>query len=261
MATTFRGTSASFPINGNDLVAQNLFAIENAKSSRVNVIIKRLTVQNDPVAALAAVMPLVKTSRATGVSGGINLDKCALDTALTSSAGVTVRAAIASGSPLTATPGNALCEQYVSRMHTVVEQVLAPDVHCLPKLVENATDGFVLAPGEALLVRVEGAAVTSNAAIANNWFAQVAWEEESIATFAISGTVTLSGSPVDGAKVYVLEASNELAANAVLVEVLTTNALGQWSSTIKSGCVGVALVQYKNGATYYTAPGSPFLES
>jgi hypothetical protein len=44
LTTTFRGSAVSFGINGNDLVAQKLFAIENAKSSRVNVVVRRLTV-------------------------------------------------------------------------------------------------------------------------------------------------------------------------------------------------------------------------
>jgi hypothetical protein len=193
------------------------------------------------------------------VTGGIALAKCAFDTSQNSNVGVTVRAAIASGSPLTAVCGNTDYEQFTCRMHTAVEQVIVPDVNCLPSLIQNEADRYVIAPGETLLVCVEGATVASNTAIANNWFVQCVWEEESIGTFAISGTVTLSGSPVNGAKVMVLEASDKSAADAVLVEVVTTNALGQWASSIKAGRYGLAVVQYESGGLYYTAPGSPFL--
>jgi hypothetical protein len=86
------------------------------------------------------------------------------------------------------------------------------------------------------------------------------WEEDSLPTFAISGVVTLSAAPVSGAKVMVIQADDEVMTNATLVEVKTTNALGEWASTILSGKVGAAFVQYENGGTYYTAAGNPFLE-
>ena len=115
-------------------------------------------------------------------------------------------------------------------------------------------------PGESLLCQVVGATTASNARLANNWWVQAEWEEDPIATFAISGTVTLSGSPVSGAKVMVLEADDTAMTNAVLVEVVTTAAGGTWASSIKTGKVGAAFVQYTNGGTYYTAPGSPYLQ-
>ena len=262
MARTFLGSAASFGINGNDLVNQNLFVIENATYSRVNVIIKRLTTQNDAVTVLTSVMPLIKTSRATSAAtGGITLAKVPFDTSQSSDVGVIIRTPIASGSPITATQGNTIWQQYDSRLHTGAEQQRAIDINNLPILVDNLTDDFILVPGELLLVQVVGFTTASNAAITNNWFVQCVCEEEELGTFAISGTVTLSGSPVEGAKVIVLEASDESMNNPHIVDVLTTNVLGQWSSTICSGRVGAAFVQYKSGAIYYTAPGSPFLES
>jgi hypothetical protein len=261
MAITFRGTAVSFPIYGNDLLNQNLFTIENGIASRVNVVIKKLIIQNDPITALASVMPLVKTSRATSTtSGGISLAKVPFDTSKISNTNVIIRAAIASGNPIVVTAGNPLWEQFTSRLHTAVEQVTAIDASKLPELVVHVVDDFIIKPGEVLLVQVMGATVASNPAISNNWFAQCVWEEEEIGTFAISGTVTLSGSPVLGAKVIVLEADDDVMTNAVLVAIITTNGIGQWSSTIKSGKVGAAFVQYTTGGVYYTAPGSPFLE-
>ena len=100
----------------------------------------------------------------------------------------------------------------------------------------------------------------ANARLSNYWWVACEWEEDPIATFAISGTVTLSGSPATGAIVTVVEADDESMTNPVLVETITTGAGGTWASSIKTGKVGAAYVQYKSGATYYTAPGSPYLE-
>ncbi len=86
------------------------------------------------------------------------------------------------------------------------------------------------------------------------------WEEEARPTFAISGTVTLSGSPVAGAIVTVIEADDLDMTNQYVREKIVTPAGGNWASTITSGKVGAAFVQYRSGATYYTAPGSPYLE-
>ena len=86
------------------------------------------------------------------------------------------------------------------------------------------------------------------------------WEEDALSTFAISGTVTLSAVPVSGARVVVVEADDQLMTNAVLVEIITTPAGGTWASSIKTGKVGAAFVQYTSGGTYYTAYGSPYLE-
>ena len=48
--------------------------------------------------------------------------------------------------------------------------------------------------------------------------------------------------------------------NPVFVGVSTSDGSGNWSASITSGRVGAAFVQYQTGGTYYTAPGSPFLE-
>jgi len=71
--------------------------------------------------------------------------------------------------------------------------------------------------------------------------------------------VTLGGSPVSGAKVMVMESDNVAGTNMFLREVITTPAGGTWASSILTGKVGSAFVQYEAGGTYYTAPGSPYL--
>ena len=42
-------------------------------------------------------------------------------------------------------------------------------------------------------------------------------------------------------------------------ETIVTPAGGTWASTIRTGKVGSAFVQYESGGTKYTAPGSPYL--
>jgi hypothetical protein len=111
-----------------------------------------------------------------------------------------------------------------------------------------------------LLVQVVAPTAATNASGSNNYVVQTVWEEDSLSTFSISGTVTLSAVPIVGAKVIILEADDESLANAILWEVKTTTAGGAWSSSIRSGKVGAAFVQYVTGGIYYTAPGSPFLE-
>jgi hypothetical protein len=258
MAVTFRGGVQVPAIIGNDAVTQHLFALENQIGSRVDVNVRRLSVQNDPLAALTTVMAQVKTSRGVNISGGVLLDKSKLTTTQTSDPFVKLRSALGEGSAITATAGDTIWQKFSTRLHTAAEQVLANDESSLPRLVD--TQAFKLRPGENMLVTVVGATTASNAALANNWLINCIWEEDAKATFAISGTVTLSGSPVSGAIVTVIEADDANMTNAHLLETIVTPAGGTWASNILTGKVGAAFVQYEAGGTKYTAPGSPYLE-
>jgi hypothetical protein len=259
MAVTFRGGAQVPIVFGNDATTQNLLTIENQIGSRVDVNVRGLVIQMDPTTALTTVMPQVKVSRATSISGGAKLDKGAFNTAQTSDPFVVIRSAMAEGSPITANAGNTIWQEYVTRLHTAVEQVKTYKGVVLPNLIKDTGKELKLRPGESLLVRIVGSAVTSNPAIANNWLASVIIEEDQKSTFAISGTVTLSGSPVSGAKIMVMESDDTAGTNMFLREVITTPAGGTWASSILTGKVGSAFVQYTSGGTYYTAPGSPYL--
>jgi hypothetical protein len=264
MAVSFTGGASGPVIIGNDATTQTLFSVENGIASRVNLIIRELHVSLDATVALAAVMPLVRTSRATSISGGITLPKASFSTAQTSDAAVVMRCAMGEGAPIAATATSTVYQEFRARAHTAVEQMCEftgtgdlVDYGCLPPVL--LSKDFILKPGQSLIVQAIAAAATSNPAIGNNWFAQCAWEEDEIATFAISGTVTLSGSPVAGAIVTVVEADDVDMTNAVLRQTIVTGAGGTWASSIRTGKVGAAFVQYRVGATYYTAPGSPYL--
>jgi hypothetical protein len=262
MAITFRGGVSSPVMLGNDATVQTLFCIENGIASRVNVLVRDLDVDLDEIAGLTVVMPLIKTSRGISISGGITLPKATMDTGLTSDPAVVFRSAMVEGAPITATPGDVVKKQYLSRMHSGIEQFINTrnrlGTKCLPTFA--ADHDFVLRPGENLIVQLVGALGTSNAALMNNFNASCIWEEDQIPTFAISGTVTLSGSPVVGAIVTIIEADDLDMTNAVLRGQVVTAAGGTWASSIRSGKVGAAMVQYRVGGTYYTAPGSPYLE-
>lgn len=265
MAVTFTGGASGPVILGNNETTQTLFSVENGIASRVNIIIRELQVSLDAIAALAVFMPLVRTSRAISVSGGITLPKASFSTAQTSDAAVVMRCAMGEGAPVTATATSTIYQEFRTRAHTIVEQQSEfsgtgdlLDYGCLPPVLLDKD--FVLLPGASLIVQVIASVGTSNAALTNNWFAQCNWEEDAIATFAISGTVTLSAVPVAGAIVTVVEADDTSMTNAVLRETIVTPAGGTWASSIRTGKVGAAFVQYTTGGTKYTAPGSPYLE-
>jgi len=141
--------------------------------------VRRMTVQLDATAALASVMPLVKTSRATAVpSGGTALAKAVFDTNATSDGAVIVRGGTASdggaATAITASPGDIMWQQYCMRMHTVVGQVLAEDSPLIPTLCEDTP--IILRQNQALLIQVVASAGTSNP-VTNHWCVQVVWEE------------------------------------------------------------------------------------
>ena len=257
MAITFTGGVMVPTVFGNDAVTQHIFALENHIGSRVDVNVRRLAVQNDPLTALASVMPQVKVSRGVNISGGIMLDKAQFRTTETSDPFVKIRSALGEGSPITATRGDTIWQKYTSRLHTAVEQVIASDEPLLPRLVD--TFDFKLKPGESLLATVISATAASNPALSHNWLVDCIWEEDQKSTFAISGTVTLSGSPVAGAIVSVIEADDVSMTNPVLIKTIVTGAGGTWAADILTGKVGAAFVQYESGGTKYTAPGSPYL--
>jgi hypothetical protein len=261
MAITFRGTVLT-PIKiGNSNTTQNLFVFENGISSRVNVNIRRLSLQLDSIVAYTAVQPLVKLSRISSASNGVFLSKeNDFDTSQSSDPGVRIRGALLDGPSISATEGTTIWQQYCFRMHTLVGQVLGDDRNILTALVDDTGKEFKIRPGEMVLIQVVSAAAAANAINMTNWIINCAWEEDEITTFAISGVVSLNSTPIVGAKVIVVEARDHTLTDAILREVVTTTSGGAWSSTIRTGWVGGAFVQYDNSGTLYTAPGSPFLE-
>jgi len=256
MAITFTGSCASYNIIGNDLTTQNLFAINNLIGSRLTIKILKIDFENDTVGAYTGVMGQVKISRATGVATGTTTAKMPFDTAQTSSSSVEMIAPLLSSNIVVATEGVILTQYMQERAHTIVEQIRG-----LIETYDTLLDTYPikLQAGETLLIKLTTAAVAANASSTYSYAMNIFWQEDTYSTYAINGQVTLSASPVVGAKVVIFESSDKDMANARLVEVKTTDGSGNWSSTIRTGWFGAAFVQYRNGGLYYTAPASPYL--
>ncbi len=177
LVTTWRTLGAA-------ALTQNIFAISNASGSTTLVAVRRLGVQLDHTAVLIAVLPQIKAFRITAgiAGGGTPLDKKQLDTAEVENASVTVRGATASdGGAATAITGTldagAIWQQFGSRMHTAVGQIIATDNNVLPQLIEG--DPLILRPNQALVVQIVANPATSNPNT-NHWFAQCVWDEFTI---------------------------------------------------------------------------------
>ncbi len=179
--TTNTGLVTTWRTLGAAALTQNLFAISNASGSTTLIAVRRMTAQLDHTALLAAVMPQIKAFRITAgiAAGGTILDKKQLDTNETENVSVTVRGATASdGGAATAITGTldvgAIWQQFGSRAHTLVGQILGNDNNVIPGLTEN--DPIILRPNQALVVQVVAAVATSNPAT-NHWFVQCVWDE------------------------------------------------------------------------------------
>ncbi|AFH22466.1 hypothetical protein OSG_eHP27_00070 [environmental Halophage eHP-27] len=73
----------------------------------------------------------------------------------------------------------------------------------------------------------------------------------------LSGTVTLSGSPVQGATVWVIDTTTD-----TVVATDTSDVNGDWSVSVAGGNERYhALVQYESGGTKYNAESLPFLST
>jgi hypothetical protein len=118
-----------------------------------------------------------------------------------------------------------------------------------------ATGAGGLLPGEALIFE-QVAAIPTGGVV---WF-QIAWEEDQTDTgYQVAGTVNLSGSPVNGAKV-LLVTDSTTGMNNPSVETLTTGAPGTFSKTLATGVKAAVFVQHESGGTKYTDEGKPFIE-
>lgn len=172
-------SAATFRTVGSAATPQNLFTIENIDATKL-VYIRKLIVQCEGTAALTSVTPLIKVSRATGVpTGGTTLAKGLFDTSNSSNANTICRGQTASdGGALsgpTATAGDVIWEQYVTRLHTAVGQLVYLDSELLPANIVP-TQNFILRQNQALLVQVVAAAGASNPA-SNHYVVNVCWEE------------------------------------------------------------------------------------
>lgn len=267
MAILFTGLACGQRIIGNLGLTQDFFAIENGANSKRLLNVRRVLAQVDHQGfAATSLGGWIKMHRGTGtVSGGQSLPKVAFDTTLSSSKEINIYTEFSSdraisGAGVDGTPGSPLWSQFVSRMHTALANVQAADEPLVPLLASTvALKPLKLYPGEYLIARLSFATAANNSNL-QGWLINTLWTEEDLATFAISGTVTLTGTPVVGAEVMVVIADNNDGLNARFWELVTTTAGGVWSSNIPVGKVAFAYSQNDVTGTLYTAEGRPYLK-
>lgn len=270
MALTWRGSAVSPyieavpPLNGNVVS----FAIVNTFRSRAKINILRAIMQIDPGNSPAGstsnrVMPIIRARRcaASDVSGGIEIKtRGPFDTTLNvPDPGVKILYSPGSmGTPETmiqaANRGTPLWEQFTSRTVSEAEQRTTWDNTCVPGLA--ASKDFVINIGEAVIFEQASALPTGGYT-----FFQALWEEDTTdAGYTIGGSVSLSGSPVNGAKVLLVTDSNADLPSPEL-EILTTGVPGTFSKIVASGVKASVFVQHQNGGTKYTDEGKPYIEN
>lgn len=270
MAILYTGCACTERMPGNSFKLDNpMVVIENRLGSSVLVNVRRIALQMDSQAfALTSVMPQVKLYRGSGTlaaQSGVGLvSKGTFDSSQTSSPYVFIyRDNLPDGygvGGLALTPSGAVYwQQYIQRMHTLVGQVLGADGSILPQLIEDVgTFDFLLYPNQYIMVQVEPTSIGNNPPD-NQWFFNMVWTEETLPTYTISGTVSSSGTPVDGAEVTVVVADDTDMTNAYLHSVQVTAGGGLWSADIPIGKLAYAYAQNYSGGTYYTAPGNPYV--
>ena len=271
MALTWRGSTVTPLIQPQPVPSGNnvVFAVVNTFRSRAKVDILRIVHQmdNDELATGSTtnrIMPIMRTRKcaAADVSGGIAVKaRPAWDTAINSpDDGVKILFNPgAYGGPdtlITAANRSApFWQQFTMRQASAVEQVLSQDNSCAPRLALSSP--FVLMPGEALIIEQQEPLLPVGG---TSWF-QIAWEEDQIdAGYVVGGTVNLSGSPVNGAKVLVVTDS-ATAMPAPEIETLTTGAPGTFSKTLASNVKAAVFVQHETGGTKYSDEGKPYIEA
>lgn len=263
MAVYFTGSATSQRVNGDSQDFAALMIIHNEPASQSVVYIRRLLAQLDMVSATTTLFVPALTYRGSGTPstvGGLLTSKFAFDTATSSSPHVKIWTAVTpdgtGDSNIFGTPGILQWRKWAGKVRTAVNQQRSEDASLLPSLVKN--NHWSLYPGEFLVLRIDPVVAADNNANLG-WLANVIWEEELLTTFAISGTVSLSGTGVVGAEVTVLVADDTSLTNAYLHSVQTTGVGGAWSANIPQGKTAYAYATNFSTGTYYTAEGRPFI--
>ena len=265
MATTFLGSAATQRINGDGQDFEGLVIFQNARGSNRIVNIRRLLSQLDATATSTSLLVPCLTYRGTGepnLTGACRATKCAFDTTKTSDGFVQMWYAVtpdgSNDAGMSGTSGATAWRQWACRLRSAAEQQQAPDNNQLPMLIAQPANKWRLYPGEYMLVRVDPVALADNTT-GNGWFVECVWEEETLPTFTVSGTVTNGGIGVVGAKVTVMVADDTSLTNAYLWQVVTSTSGGAWACEIPAGKMAFAYAQNYTTGTYYTAPGAPFI--
>lgn len=179
--TTYVGRVCTFRTPGRAAVDQKVFAIHNATGSKVIVKVNRIFVDvfQTAVKAVTIVTPRIRLYRCTVLpTNGTALTKASRDTALASSASVTVFGdasadGTGSGTTLTVTTvAGPLGQVFGPRVFTAVGY----EEQDMSMFLEGEPD-IILRPLEGLCVFLEGAVVTTGNPATDSWVVTCDWEE------------------------------------------------------------------------------------
>jgi hypothetical protein len=265
MAITWRGSTSTPPIMASPDNGEWVFALVNTFRSRRHINIVRFAATGDSIensTTAGHIMPLLKTWRvpAANVSGGVEiLRRPAWDTTI-DDPDPAIRLLYAGygqseANRITVTGQTGpVWQQFIQRSATAVRQRRSSDNSMLSRV--SAVDDFHLYPGEAIAVSWQ----FGTQPVGGSIFFNIAWEEdETDAGFTLGGTVTLSGSPVSGAKVHILTDSDRDMPDPQIEQVVTDGS-GEWSKTLATGVKASVFVQHREGETFYTDEGKPYIE-
>ncbi len=179
---TFRGRGNTFRIPGRaGTTGARLATIHNATGSTVLVNVNRISV--DAVAtvvkAVTVLPPIIRISRITALpTGGTAITKAPIDTALTTSASVTLLGDASADSTLsgtqlaaTAVAGQVLTQEYMPRLITAAGYEVGDRI----SFFEGEPD-VTLRALEGLVIHLDYTLVTQNVAT-DMWIVTIDWEE------------------------------------------------------------------------------------
>ncbi len=178
---SYKGRAATFKTPGRAAVSQKILSIHNATGSAVLVDVTkvRVDVLSTVAKAITVVQPVIRLYRVTVLpTNGTTLTKVPLDTALSSSASVTVlgdASADTTGSVTTLTAtipaGNILAQNYAPRMITGAGYEMIDTAEFL------SGDAVTLRALEGLVVFLEAAVITTGIPATDMYIAYVDWDE------------------------------------------------------------------------------------
>lgn len=179
-AALFKGRACTFRTPGRAVTTgQNLMALWNAVGSGRIVTIKLVAVDVYQTAAKTVAPPIIRVGRITAApTGGTALGKVALDTGLSSVAGITITGDASADGTVAATPLATTAQTQT----TWLTQEPAPRVLTLTgyEAFDRAEffgdANIVVREGQGIVLRLEYTVATSNP-ITDMWTAVMSWEE------------------------------------------------------------------------------------
>lgn len=170
------GQVTTFRTLGSGASPHVLFTAEVAANARTLLQLREIAIQLDATAVLTSVMPQVKLVRLTALPTGGTPLTAVPDNAAERQAAATFRGATASdggvASAIAAALGAVVDQVYVTRLHTLVGQVVGGRMLLLQRRSDESA--LVLWPGEAAAVVVIASPATSNPNT-NHWLVSARW--------------------------------------------------------------------------------------